>query len=51
MENRVLDEQKEVIEGKDFEVKDLNPWLMINITAMEYQTMNSPSSWWEWDND
>lgn len=29
----------------------LNPWLMTNIIMMQYQTMNTPTGWLEWDND
>lgn len=28
-----------------------NPWLMANIEKMQYQTMNTPTGWLEWDND
>lgn len=51
MENEILKNQEERVENENFDVKDLNPWLMLNIAAMEYQTMKSPNSWWEWDND
>lgn len=31
--------------------ENLNPWLMTNIIMMQYQTMNTPTGWLEWDND
>lgn len=31
--------------------ENLNPWLMTNIVMMQYQTMNTPTGWLEWDND
>ena len=40
-----------LIQTNDEATKAFNPWLMVNIQKMEYQTMNTPSGWIEWDND
>lgn len=47
--NTALLEEQECQENVKKE--NLNPWLMTNIIMMQYQTMNTPTGWLEWDND
>ena len=47
--NTALLEEQECQENVKKE--NLNPWLMTNILMMQFQTLNTPTGWLEWDYD